>query len=156
VHRALIRFANSGRAFNSVTALQSPVAKMNRIVRAGPAPASLVNQLLSVRATSRIVTHPLALSLAPAADDPDARKCDLLLLQLRIGPRNSSPSPPHNSPHAARLHHHMQLYSFSLRQPRFSVRAVFSETMNPNVCSPKTFSDAPSESILISPPPTVF
>jgi len=62
---ALIRLAISGFAFNSANVPSISGGKMKRIVLAGRASFPSLINFCSVRATSRIVTQPLALSFAP-------------------------------------------------------------------------------------------
>ena len=62
---ALMRCANSGLAFSNVSVPSISGGQMKRIVRAGRASLPSLINFCSVRATSRMVTQPLALSFAP-------------------------------------------------------------------------------------------
>jgi hypothetical protein len=62
---ALMRLANSGLPFSSANVPSISGGQINRIVLAGRANFPSAINFCKVRATSNIVTHPLALSFAP-------------------------------------------------------------------------------------------
>ena len=153
---ALMRAASSGRASSSASVPSISGGQTKRIVRAGAGIAPSRISLASVRATSRIVAQPLALSFAPGRGWSRWQlKTISSLAPLRIGARDGRRRDVVGARMLARLARPRAADRLAAaRAAPGTARACFSETMKANVgVFAKRVEVPPAHQVLVLAPP---